>query len=150
MEPSLELIPIRKSMDENTEFISNPLTTETLAMTIDFFNRIGYEPPWIGYYAKLGGSLVGSCAFKGKPKNGKVEIAYGTFESFRSKGIGKMMCKALVELSLATDPSVKITARTLTTENHSTRILRSNNFAFAGVVHDDEDGDVWEWEYIKS
>ena len=95
------------------------------------------------------GGLVGCGAFKGAPQNGAVEIAYGTFEPFRQKGIGTEICKLLVELSLKTDPSVTITARTLPQKNFSTRILEKNGFIFSGTVNDPDDGDVWEWVYLK-
>src|SRR6266487_2416953 len=87
--------------------------------------------------------------FTGAPQNGTVEIAYGTFEPYRQKGIGTEICKLLVEISLRTDPSVKITARTLPQRNFSTKILEKNGFEFSGVVNDPEDGDVWEWVYCK-
>ena len=116
-------------------------------MTIDFYKKVGFVPPWIGYYVKQDGYLVGCAAFKGQPVNGTVEIAYGTFEQHRKQGIGTAICKHLVDLSLNTDPSVKITARTLPEENFSTRILKKNNFIFSGIVHDPEDGEVWEWVF---
>src|SRR4030095_12758372 len=100
-------------------------------------------------YAMENGDLVGCGAFKGAPKNEVVEIAYGTFEAFRQKGVGAEICKLLVELSLKTDPSVTIPARTLPQKNFSTRILEKNGFIFSGTVNDPEDGDVWEWVYPK-
>jgi RimJ/RimL family protein N-acetyltransferase len=69
------------------------------------------------------------------------------FENYQQKGIATRICKQLVELSLATDPSVRITARTLPEKNYSTRILEKNNFVLLGFVTDSEDGEVWEWEY---
>jgi len=143
----VKLIPVNKELEDNQEFAHNPLCKETLSMTIEFFKRIGFVPPWIGYYAELNGQLVGSGAFKGQPMNGKVEIAYGTMELFRNQGIGTKICRTLVELSLKIDPSIRITARTLPENNFSTRILKKNNFVFVGMVNDPEDGDVWEWEY---
>ena len=143
----MKLIPIKKELEDNHKFLDNPLCKDTLSMTIEFFKRIGFVPPWIGYYAELDDKLVGSAGFKGQPVNGKVEIAYGTMEHFRNQGIGTQICKKLVELSLRTDPSIKITARTLPDNNFSTRILKKNNFEFIGTVNDPEDGDVWEWEY---
>ena len=143
----MKLIPIKKELEDNQEFANNPLCKETLSMTIEFFKRIGFIPPWAGYYAQLNGELVGSAAFKGQPVNGKVEIAYGTMEPFRNQGIGKKICRALVELSLNTDPSIKITARTLPENNFSNKILTKNNFVWVGTVYDPQDGIVWEWEY---
>ena len=145
----MDLIAIQEHIEDNKEFIDNPLCQEGIYMTIDFFKRVGYKEPWIGYIAMQNGDVVGSGAFKGPPKNGIVEIAYGTFEPFRQKGIGTEICKLLVELSLKTDPSVTITARTLPQNNFSTRILQKNGFIFSGRVNDPEDGDVWEWVYPK-
>lgn len=119
-------------------------------MTIDFFKKVGYEPPWISYYVQGNDVLMGCAAFKGAPQNGIVEIAYGTFEPYRQKGVGTQICKLLVELALKTDPAVTITARTLPEKNFSTRILGKNGFLFSGVVNDPEDGEVWEWVYANN
>jgi [ribosomal protein S5]-alanine N-acetyltransferase len=141
------LIPVQQHLHENPEFINNPRCRESLHMTINFYKKVGFLPPWIGYYVKQNEDMVGCAAFKGKPINGKVEIAYGTFEEFRNLGIGSKICKTLVNLSLKTDPNIRITARTLPENNFSTKILQKNNFQFIGNVMDPEDGDVWEWEY---
>jgi|SRR5688572_4932901 len=143
----MELTPIKENLEENTEFVNNPLCQETIYMTIDFYKKIEFVPPWICYYAKQNDNLVGSAAFKGPPKNGTVEIAYGTFEKYRNQRIGTKICKSLVDLSLKTDPTVRITARTLPEKNFSTRILEKNNFEFIGSINDPEDGEVWEWEF---
>ena len=143
----MELIPIKEKFEENEAFANNPLCREILSMTIEFYKRVGFTPPWIGYFAKENGKLVGSAGFKGAPVNGTIEIAYGTFEQFRKQGIGAEICKQLVLLSLKTDASLKITARTLPQQNFSTKILEKNNFQCIGVVSDPEDGEVWEWVY---
>ena len=145
----MKLLPIKKNLEENSAFAHNPLCTESLNMCIEFYKRIGYSPPWICYYAEEDGELVGSGAFKGRPVNNTVEIAYGTFENHQKKGIGTSICKQLVELSLATDPGVRITARTLPENSFSTRILEKNSFILLGIVNDPEDGNVWEWEYKR-
>ena len=143
----MRLLPIYQTLKENETFVNNPLCTESLGMCIEFYKRVGFTPPWICYYAEENGKLIGNAAFKGKPINNTVEIAYGTMEAHRQKGVGTRICKQLVELSLATDPSVRITARTLPEKNYSTRILEKNNFVLLGFVTDPEDGEVWEWEY---
>lgn len=116
-------------------------------MTVEFYKRIGFVPPWIGYFVEQDGAIVGSAGIKGKPVNGKIEIAYGTMEEFRNQGIGGEICRALVELSLNADPSIKVTARTLPENNFSANVLKKNNFVCIGMVNDPEDGDVWEWEF---
>ena len=144
----LTLIHIKETLDENKRFAENPLCRETLEMTIDFYKKAGYTPPWICYYVEKNNELVGSAGIKGKPVNGTIEIAYGTMENHRQQGIGTVICKLLVDLSLQTDPAIRITARTLAEENFSTRILRKNNFVLLGIVNDPEDGEVCEWLFV--
>ena len=141
----MELLPIQERLEDNAEFLTRPECAASLEMTVKYIASLGYHPPWIGYYASQHGELVGTAAFKGRPGSGRVEIAYGTFDDHQGKGVGGAICTALVKLSLDTDPSVVITARTLPEENHSTRILRKNGFVLEGVVMDDDDGEVWEW-----
>jgi ribosomal-protein-alanine N-acetyltransferase len=145
----IELLPIKEFLDENTEFITHPDCSESLEMSVMFYSRVGYCIPWVGYYASANGKLVGSCGFKGRPIEGKVEIAYGTFPSFQHHGIGTEICRALVLLAKTTDPTIKITARTLMEENYSAKILRRNGFLWKGIVLDPDDGEVWEWEYAE-
>ena len=145
----MTLLPIKETMKENEVFAKNPLCNETLVMCIDFYKRIGFEPPWICYYVEENGELIGNAAFKGRPINNTVEISYGTMAKHRQQGVGTRICKQLVEISLTTDPSVRITARTLPEKSYSTRILEKNNFILLGFVTDPEDGEVWEWEYKK-
>lgn len=116
-------------------------------MTLGFYTRAGFIEPWTGYYVAENRQLVGSADFKGKPIKRTVEIAYGTFETYRQQGIGTAICKQLVELALNTDPTVRITARTFEKENHSARILQKNQFICLGTVDDPEDGEVWGWVY---
>ena len=145
----LELIPINQTIEENQEFINIEDLREGLYMTIEYYKTIGFNPPWIGYCAKINDILVGSAGYKGQPVNNKIEIAYGTFPNFRNQGIGTEICKQLVVLAVKTDPSIIITARTLAENNYSTKILEKNNFKFLGPVWDKDDGSVWEWVYSK-
>ena len=149
MNEMMELLPIKETPGENEELINHPLSQESVIMTIGFYKKVGFVQPWIGYIAKQDGEMVGAAGFKGQPINGTIEIAYGTFEDYQKKGIGTEICRQLVELSLRTDPTIKITARTLPEKNYSTRILEKNNFVLLGFVTDPEDGEVWEWEYRK-
>ncbi|MEO5583613.1 MAG: GNAT family protein [Saprospiraceae bacterium] len=143
----MELLPIKEKLEDNDEFSNNPLCSESLPMSIDFYNRVGYVPPWIGYYVKRNNELVASIGFKGPPVNNTIEIAYGVFEPYQRQGIGTTVCKMLVELALNTDATIIITARTFSENNFSTRILEKNNFLLHGPVQDPEDGEVWEWIY---
>jgi ribosomal-protein-alanine N-acetyltransferase len=143
----MRLLPIKEQLDDNHDFLKHPDCQDSLYLSVAFFKNVGYHFPWIGYYAYADGALVGSAAFKGRPLYGKVEIAYGIFPKYRQRGFETEICRQLVNISLRTDPSVLITARTLKEESYSTKILRKNGFHFSGPVMDQDDGEVWEWEY---
>ncbi len=143
----MQLIPIKETIEQNKDLSQNPICSEILPITIEFYKRVGFEPPWIGYFVQDNGCLVGSAGFKGPPIHGTVEIAYATFEGHRNKGIGTKVCKLLVAASMNAEPEIKITARTISEENFSTRVLQNNNFRLLGTVMDPEDGEVWEWLY---
>jgi ribosomal-protein-alanine N-acetyltransferase len=145
---SMQLIPIKEHVEENSEFTSHPDCQESIYMCIDFYKKVGYNPPWICYYVQLDNTLVAAAAFKGKPRDSKVEIAYGTFPQYQQQGIATKIARMLIDLSLQTDPSVRITAQTLKEENYSVRILRKNNFKLIGTAMDDDEGEVWEWEFV--
>ncbi|HEY4197232.1 MAG TPA: GNAT family protein [Mucilaginibacter sp.] len=143
----MELLPVKEHLDQNTKFAANPDCQESLQMCIDFYKRVGFNPPWVCYYVQLDGQLVAAAAFKGKPVNNKVEIAYGTFPQYQNRGIGSKIAGTLVKLALKTDPTVRVTAQTLMEENYSARILRKNNFVIIGTAIDEDEGEVLEWEY---
>lgn len=88
----------------------------------------------MSYFASIDHQLVGSAAFKGGPKAGKVEIAYGTFPAYQRRGIGLQTCRQLVLLALRTDRTVQITARTADAGNYALRILAKNGFVRTGTV----------------
>jgi RimJ/RimL family protein N-acetyltransferase len=144
----MELIPIKEQLEDNKVFTDNPICQDSIYMSVGFYKKIGYNAPWICYYASLDNELIGCAAYKGKPVNGRVEIAYGVFPAYQNKGIGAQIANILVKLAHDTDPTVTVTARTLPEENYSARLLRKNGFKLLGPVMDDEDGEVWEWEYI--
>jgi ribosomal-protein-alanine N-acetyltransferase len=146
----ITFLPIGESLSENAELLNIPECAETLPMTVMYFASIGYVPPWIGYFVSLDGQIVGSAAFKGRPKNSRVEIAYATVPAHQNRGIGNLICRKLIEIAHDADPTVIITARTLREPNYSTRILKTNGFELAGTVSDPEDGKVWEWVYNRS
>ena len=141
----MKLLPIKKHLYENEQFTNDPDCQDSIYVTVDFFKKVGYEPPWVSYYAEEDDRLVGAGAFKGKPTNGKVEIAYMVFPQCRQQGFGNNLVKALIQLALKTDPLITVTAKTLAEENFSTRILKKNNFNLLGTVMDEEGGEVWEW-----
>ena len=146
----MELLPIYQTEAENAHFAASPDCWETVLACVDFYGRIGYVPPWICYIVRRDDQLVAGIGFKGQPVNNTVEIAYGTFPAYQRQGIAAEGCRMLVELALQTDPDLRVTARTLPQESYSTKTLKKNGFRCLGLIWDNEDDDVWEWEYVKS
>jgi ribosomal-protein-alanine N-acetyltransferase len=123
---------------------------QTLLKTYDdYYKKIGYLLPWVGYFVIKENQVVGSCGFTGQPNYGKVEIAYWTFEEFERQGVATFSCKELILISQQYDPAVIITAKTAPEFNASTKILQNNGFVFSEVVQDDEIGDAWLWKLDK-
>jgi len=147
----MKLLPIDVDEANNLLFQKNTQCLPILEVYPGYYQKIGYQPPWIGYFASNNDNdIVGCGGFKGKPINGKIEIAYGTFKPFEGKGIGKEICRLLVLLARQSDPAVRITARTLQDNYASIGILKSNGFECLGTVQDEEDGEVLEWEFKKA
>lgn len=145
----MELLPIYQTEAENAHLAVSPDTWENVLACVDFYKRVGFTPPWLCYIVWRNDEFVAGVGFKGKPVNNTVEIAYGTFPAYQQQGIATEGCRMLVQLALQTDPAVRVTARTLPEESYSTKTLKKNGFKWLGQIWDDEDGDVWEWEYVK-
>jgi len=106
-----------------------------------------YSPPWIAYLACRPdeNDIIGTCAFKSKPQNNRVEIAYYTFAGFENQGYASEMASQLISLAWHKEPMLTICAQTLPEKNASTHILQKLGFTLAGETQHPEDGLVWEW-----
>ena len=111
----------------------------------DYYPKVGYHLPWIGYFIKRDNQIVGCCGFVSKPENNKVEIAYGTFEKFERQGIASFGCVELIKIAKNVDASILILAKTAPEQNASAAILQKSGFVYNGIVQDHEIGDAWEW-----
>ncbi|MCB9170475.1 MAG: GNAT family N-acetyltransferase [Flavobacteriales bacterium] len=111
-----------------------------------FYKVVGFAPPWVAYLAREHDAIVGTCAFKGAPKEGIVEIAYATRPDKEGRGIATWMAVELVRIARSTDPALRIIAQTLPEPNASTRVLAKCGFVQVRDAMDDEVGTVWEWE----
>lgn len=139
------LVPIQR--DGSVRGIAEPMPAvrDVLRQAAALYLTVGFQQPWIGYIALLGGRVVGTCAFKSAPANGRVEIAYYTFQGFEGRGIATSMVRELVAIARANAPTVTVAAQTLPQVNTSTRILTNAGFRRVGAVNHAEDGEVWEW-----
>ena len=137
------LRPITLNEDKTNDAFASADCRLLLNMYEDFYPKIGFNIPWVGYFVVRQDKIVGSCGFVGQPKDGKVEIAYWTFKEFEGQGIASFACKELVTITCQTDSSLRITAKTAPEQNASTKILENNNFVFTEIVQDEEIGDAF-------
>jgi RimJ/RimL family protein N-acetyltransferase len=146
----MKLRPITLNEDKTNEAYASDDCQQLLQMYNDFYPKIGFNIPWVGYFIVRQEKVVGSCGFVGQPKDGKVELAYWTFKEYEGQGIASFACKELVSIANRTNPVVTITAKTAPEKNASTRILENNNFVFTEIVQDHEIGDAWLWTHNKT
>ena len=147
----MELVAITQSGELARPVRSTPPVAAQIvdAMT-QLYRAVGYEPPWIGYFAIENDNCVGTCGFKSPPQNNRVEIAYFTFPGHESRGLATRMAAELIRLALAKMPTVTVAAQTLPEENASTSVLKKLQFRFVGTVEHPEDGLVWEWQLTET
>jgi RimJ/RimL family protein N-acetyltransferase len=102
------LVPIRR--DGSVRGIAEPTsaTQDVLRETAALYLTVGFQEPWIGYVALLGGRVVGTCVFKSAPANGRVEIAYNLFAGCEGRGIGASMVRELVAIAHANGPHLAV------------------------------------------
>ncbi len=147
---ALIFIPIKANRTAMQKYLHHPFCIEVFQAMEGFYLKVGFRTPWIGYFMLQANEVVGTGGFKGPPKDGKVEIAYGTLPEWEGKGIASKICAELTAIALNERADIRITARTLREENASTRILKKNGYNFVGEVMDPDDGLVWEWEFNRS
>ncbi len=136
---------INLNEDKSSEIYASTDCQELLKIYDDYYPKIGFNPPWIGYFVIRDNQVVGCGGFTGKPADGKVEIAYGTFKPFEGQGVASFACSQLISISQTTDPTIIITAKTAPENNASTKILGRHGFVFSAIVQDEEIGDAWLW-----
>lgn len=125
------------------------IARQVCAATTLLYAGAGFVPPWIGYLAQRDGKVVGACAFKTPPVDGKVEIGYFTFPDWEGRGMGTSMVHALLEIVQAEQTPLTVVAQTANEENASNAILRKFGFTLVRVTEDAEDGEMWEWHWNK-
>lgn len=145
MTDKIELKAIELNLDKSSSIYSSEDCQMLLKSYDEYYLKIGFNLPWIGYFVIRENQIVGSCGFTGQPIDGKVEIAYWTFKENERQGIASFSCKELVLVSQQYDPTLTITAKTSPEHNASTKILQNNGFTFTEIVQDEEIGDAWLW-----
>ena len=91
-------------------------------------------------------TLVGSCGYKGQPKNGMVEIGYEVAEGYRGWGLATEMAKALIQNAFKSEEVDYVQAHTLAMVNESGSVLKKCGMTKMEEIEDPEDGKIWRWE----
>jgi [ribosomal protein S5]-alanine N-acetyltransferase len=121
------------------------LLLEVMRLNAGLSARNGAASPWRGYIAITDeDGVIGTCGFKGPPRDGAAEIACFTFPCFTGRGFAKEMVRKLEEI--ARGKVSLLIAHTLPQPNASTSVLTAVGFTRKGEVTDSEDGLVWRWE----
>jgi RimJ/RimL family protein N-acetyltransferase len=153
MARSVELVP--RTSDEVRAMIGAmapdaraQLSAEWLAL----FETATATDPWVhGFVARerTTGAVVGQGGFKGPPRGGIVEIAYGTEAEHRGKGYATETANALVAYAFDSPEVMLVIAHTLPDSKASQRVLAKCGFQRVGEIIDPEDGLVWRFEKRK-
>jgi ribosomal-protein-alanine N-acetyltransferase len=146
---NIRLSPIPLNPDKSESIYDSQDCQTLLNAWEDYYQEIGYNLPWIGYFVWLENEIVGTVAFTGKPNENTVEISYWTFSKHEGKGISTASAKELIRTALENDSNLKIVAKTAPEKNASTRILEKCGFQYNRIVQDHEIGDAWEWTLKK-
>jgi len=120
--------------------------SEVYRATAELYAKAGFEEPWIGYLALADETAVGTCGYKAKPQDGRVEIAYFTFPEFEGHGYASAMAARLVAIAREQDSSVVVAAQTLPERNASHRVLEKLGFRHVDTINHPEAGKIWEWQ----
>jgi len=146
MKPGIALLPIERGGHADVPAgTSAPELRDVLAATAGLYESAGFVPPWICYVVTRDDRIVGTCGYKGPPRDGRVEIAYFTFPPNEGAGLATAMAQALVRIASRTDPRLVVFAQTLPDRNASHRVLEKLGFERAGLVENPEDGKILEW-----
>ena len=115
--------------------------------TRSFVEQSEIAAPWTGYLVvdPTTRIVVGTCAFKGPPVRGEVEVAYFTFPTHEGHGYATAMARALCDRAAASGGVQRVRAHTRPERNASVRVLEKLGFQWDGDVQDPEDGPVWRW-----
>lgn len=132
------------SLDEATRAEVSPEYVKRL-QAVDGAN------PWTCMFSMVKqatNTIVGSCAFKGPPDEGVVEIAYGVEPEHQGRGYATEAAQALVTYCKSKEEVQLVRAHTLSNNGASPRVLQKAGFQFVGEVVDPEDGLVNRWEMV--
>lgn len=120
-----------------------PAARDVVEGTVNLYQAVGYQPPWVGYLADRDGEVVGACAFLAPPSEGRVEVRCESFPEYRARGVGSEMLRQMVRMAREAQPGVVVFMQTEAQEDFATRKLRE--LGFARSEHIPADTGHWQW-----
>jgi ribosomal-protein-alanine N-acetyltransferase len=109
---SLIFESIQLKEDKTKTIYSSEECQNVLQMWEEYYPKIGFHFPWIGYFVKRDNHIIGCCGFTGPPVNNRVEVSYYTFKQFEGQGMSTESCKKLISIAKQKDPSLIVFAKT--------------------------------------
>ncbi len=88
----MKLKVININEDKANEIYASKECQQIINSMNEYYPKIGFNKPWVGYFVVRNKEIVGAGGFTGQPKDGKVEIAYGTFKEFEGQGVASFAC----------------------------------------------------------
>lgn len=145
----LKLVP--KTRDEVAAWLDSLDTETRKQISADWwakFQNSAFEDPWVHGFKLLlpDGTSVGTAGFKGPPRDGMVEIAYGIDPPHEGQGHATEAARGMVAHAFRSAEVNKVIAHTLPTGTASQRVLAKAGFTHVGEFDDPEDGRVWRFE----
>ncbi len=106
--------------------------------------------PWLCYlfFFHPDRALIGFGGFKSIPDDRRtVEIGYSVAPSYQNRGVATSAVKQLIKIAIASPLVDRVCAHTLAKPNASTRVLKKCGMIKVSETIDEEDGEVWKWEF---
>lgn len=126
---------------------------EALTYSRDIISQNPDAADWWGYFTihKADKKLVGNCGFKGKPDaDGVCEIGYAVAPAYEGKGLATEAARGLADFAFSFENVNVVQAHTLAAENASNSLLKKLGMQFVKELHDDDDGDIWQWRVSRN
>jgi RimJ/RimL family protein N-acetyltransferase len=107
------------------------------------------QSAWLGFAVLRDQIVVGSGYYRNHPVDGMIEIGYGIAPSFQRQGCATRLTHCLVNYAEQSPEVRTVRAHTLPDGIASQTVLLKNDFKFAGIFEDPEDGTVHRYERLK-
>lgn len=128
-ELGLTIIPVPRTINDR---VKNAITTKLLPAMNKYPKEYLFYTFWT-IIDKEQNCMIGDLCFKGPPnENGEIEIGYGTYPAFQSKGYMKEAVNKISQWAFRQENVKSIIAKTDASNIASQRILENNNFLNLG------------------